>query len=562
MDFSITPILLSWGLVGALITVTIRFVHQGYVHRSRIRSLRSQGIPIAPHSLIIGHISIFADFRRSHPPDININVFHIWLARSYQKYFPGLERLPPVVYLDLWPVGPQFALVYDAAAVSQFTQTKSLPKLHLLTQYIKPLTSGLDIVSTEGALWKTWRSRFNPGFGSRNISALLPELIEDVSVFTSQLRDLSGNGGEWGPVFQLREKSADLTFDVICQVTLGMSSSKEPSQANSSFKSALRDQVRLMNLSSNGGLLRSKLLWHRAKISKNNRIMRNVIMPFIESKLYTSQSEKGTKGTAKTAIDLAIQHAHSEDTQRSTKLDPDFADMVISNIKAFIFAGEDTTATTICFLFKRLQDNPNSLSKLRDEHDRVLGPAPEHAAAVLSANPHLLHNLPYTLAVIKETLRLHPLASTARQAPPGFVLNMPRSGTATTQFPLGGFAPWVAAAGLQQSTEYWPRATEFLPERWMEAEGEPLYPRKDAWVPFSIGPRNCIGMELALAQLKLVCVLVVRSFEVEEAWDEWDEKLGEKATPAQKVDGQRLYEVSTGPVQPKDGMPVHVRLRV
>ncbi|KAI1375699.1 vera protein [Hypoxylon crocopeplum] len=539
MEHNITPRLLSWGLVVTIATIVIRFIHKAYVHRARVRSLRSKGIvsqpsililadtikPIATHSLIYGHIGIFVGFRRAHPPDVNINVFHIWFAKNYQKYFPGLQKLPPVVYLDLWPVGPSFALVYDAVAVSQFTQTKSLPKLHELTDYIKPLTSGLDIVSTEGALWKTWRSHFNPGFGPRNITALVPELIEDVSVFTNELRRHCGKGGTWGPVFQLREKAADLTFDVICRATLGMRSSQQSNQENSSLQAALLDQIRLMNLSTNGGLLRSQLPWHKAMISKNNRVMHNIIMPFIETKLSALHSNTNGAGAAKTAIDLAIQHAHSEGRKKSIKSDAEFAAMLISNIKAFLFAGEDTTATTICFLFKRLQDSPSCLARLRDEHDRVLGPAPESAAATLSANPHLLYNLPYTLGVIKETLRLHPLASTARQAPSGFTLTLPQSTTTdATHFPLDGFAPWVAAAGLQQSPEYWPRPTEFLPERWMESEGEPLYPRKDAWVPFSTGPRNCIGMELALAQLKLVCVLVARSFDIEEAWAEWDEK--------------------------------------
>lgn len=36
---------------------------------------------------------------------------------------------------------------------------------------------------------------------------------------------------------------------------------------------------------------------------------------------------------------------------------------------------------------------------------------------------------------------------------------------------------------------------------------------------------------------------------------------GDKATPSHMIDGQRLYECDNGPVQPKDGMPVHVRLR-
>jgi cytochrome P450 len=122
--------------------------------------------------------------------------------------------------LDNWPIEVGFAVVFDPVAASQFTQTPSLPKLPLAKDYLEPLTSGLDIVSNDGDEWKTWRSRFNPGFSQRNLIAMLPELIEEVSIFVSQLEGLAGRGGKWGSVFKLEEKTTNLTFDVICRATL------------------------------------------------------------------------------------------------------------------------------------------------------------------------------------------------------------------------------------------------------------------------------------------------------------------------------------------------------
>jgi cytochrome P450 len=87
-------------------------------------------------------------------------------------------------------------------------------------------------------------------------------------------------------------------------------------------------------------------------------------------------------------------------------------DVILADLKLMLFAGHDTTSSTLCWMFKLLQDNPACLARLRAEHDAVLGPDsdPAKAAEVLRANPHLLNKLPYTHGVAKETLRLHPIA--------------------------------------------------------------------------------------------------------------------------------------------------------
>lgn len=232
--------------VGVLVAaVVIRFLYRGYIERSRVRSLKAQGIvsqvsyqtvvfpqenpkdrwliepkPILPHSLLFGHLPIFGDFRAEHPPDVSIYVFHLWLAKNVKRYFPELDKLPPVIYLDLWPMADSLAPVVDPVAASQFTIVNSLPKSSGVADFMDPLTGNVDLVSSEGELWKKWRSRFSPGFSPRNLSALLPELIEEVQVFVNGLKSLAGKNGEWGPVFQLEEKTTNLTFDIIVRASV------------------------------------------------------------------------------------------------------------------------------------------------------------------------------------------------------------------------------------------------------------------------------------------------------------------------------------------------------
>lgn len=147
-------------------------------------------------------------------------MFHTWLIENCNDYFPGLDYPPPVVYLDLWPVSESLALVNDPVAASQFTMGQNLPKTSGVREWVRPLTSCIDLLCTEGQIWKAWRSRFSPGFSQRNLTAILPEVIEEANVFVEGLKEMTGKDGAWGSVFQLEKRTTNLTFDIICRAAL------------------------------------------------------------------------------------------------------------------------------------------------------------------------------------------------------------------------------------------------------------------------------------------------------------------------------------------------------
>lgn len=70
-----------------------------------------------------------------------------------------------------------------------------------------------------------------------------------------------------------------------------------------------------------------------------------------------------------------------------------------------------------------------------------------------------------------------------------------------------------------------------------------------AFRPFEKGPRHCVGMQLALMELKVVLVLVARLFDFEVCYDR----------PEPKVLGERAYPVLVITARPVDGLPVKVR---
>lgn len=172
------------------------------------------------HSWLLGHLPFVYGWTRQNPKDTHIFRLMYHVLDNYQRLFPGQETLPPVLYLDLWPIETPLMIVFDPAVTAQFTQETSLPKHSVLTEIMIPLTKGKDLNTISGEPWRYWRSRFNPGFSARNTMALLPEVIEEIVVFAGKLDNYAGPDGQWGRAFQMETETVNLTFDVIGRAIL------------------------------------------------------------------------------------------------------------------------------------------------------------------------------------------------------------------------------------------------------------------------------------------------------------------------------------------------------
>ena len=263
-----------------------------------------------------------------------------------------------------------------------------------------------------------------------------------------------------------------------------------------------------------------------------------------------AQNEDKSKN--KSVIDLALKSYLAENPTLSVKdkatSRKDFKDFAMAQIKLFIFAGHDTTSTGAIFTLHLLSKNPASLTRLRAEHDAVFGDVAS-TASVLCSKPQLLSQLPFTLAVIKESLRLHPTAAALRAGQSDFSL----AGPTGQQFPTEGCLVWGDHQGVHHNPKNWPRPYDFIPERWLVSDSDPLYPPKYAWRPFERGPRSCIGQELALTEIKIMLVLIVREFFISDVYHEWDAM---KKNPRHRnVNGERAYMVRRGGGHPSDFYP-------
>jgi len=154
-------------------------------------------------------------------------------------------------------------------------------------------------------------------------------------------------------------------------------------------------------------------------------------------------------------------------------------------------AGHETTALTLAWSWYLLSQNPNVENKLVSEWQHVLGgatPTADH-----------LHRLPYTAAVIAESMRLFP---------PVYVIGR----EATADLELGGFlvkrgytvlmSQWVN----HRDPKYFPEPEEFRPERWENGRAKRI--PKFAYYPFGGGQRICVGNTFALMETAIVLAAV------------------------------------------------------
>ncbi|MGZ3787123.1 MAG: cytochrome P450 [Bacteriovorax sp.] len=184
-------------------------------------------------------------------------------------------------------------------------------------------------------------------------------------------------------------------------------------------------------------------------------------------------------------LDLLMK---AEDTEREhQKLS---RDEIWDQILSFMIAGHETTALTMSWLFYHLAKSPETQEKIAEEGARNNYQF-DHSLA--------LSQYPYLSAVLNEILRLYPagwiLARTAAQD------------SAIGEFKIKkGQVIAVSPLVTQRDPRWWKDPDEFVPERFLEGHALIHRAPKNAFIPFSIGKRNCIGSRFALLEMALFCL--------------------------------------------------------
>ncbi|MDQ0175531.1 bifunctional cytochrome P450/NADPH--P450 reductase [Bacillus chungangensis] len=209
-------------------------------------------------------------------------------------------------------------------------------------------------------------------------------------------------------------------------------------------------------------------------------------------------------------VDKIIADRKAHDHQEGSDLlahmlkgkDPETGEALdVANIRyqiiTFLIAGHETTSGLLSFALYFLLNNRDKLQKGYEEVDRVLTDSVPSYAQV--------KNLKYIRMILDEALRLWPTA-------PAFNLQVKEDTTVAGKYALKkGERIVVLIPQLHRDVSAWGEdAEEFKPERF---ENPSLIPH-DAYKPFGIGQRACIGQQFALQEATLMLGLILKNFEI------------------------------------------------
>jgi enediyne biosynthesis protein E7 len=176
---------------------------------------------------------------------------------------------------------------------------------------------------------------------------------------------------------------------------------------------------------------------------------------------------------------------------------------LIDEVLTLIVAGHETTAAALTWTWYLLSSHPQAAEHLQAEADSTTGQAVMGLGAAEAMS--------YTHQVLQESLRLYP---------PGWLITR----RAIDADELGGFeiAPrtdiFISPYMLHRHPAFWTDAEEFRPERFADADANERH--KFAYIPFAVGPRHCIGENMAMFEMLVHMRTMTGRFRLRRATDE------------------------------------------
>ncbi|CAI5719078.1 unnamed protein product [Peronospora destructor] len=353
---------------------------------------------------------------------------------------------------------------------------------------------GDGLLNVNGDKWKQQRRAASHLFSTKSIRHVMEPVIREK---TLQLRDVLARCADRGQTVSMKPLLGKFTSDVFTRIGFGV-------ELNQLRGDVLVDEMHPLDIALHAVQNRFQTpmwMWKLARFlnvgpEKRLRDSMKLVNDMVRDIMVRSVSEKTRGGEKKNLLTLLMKNNLSAKPR-------ELQDTAVN----FFIAGKDTTSFSLSWLIVMMNRYPRVLEKIRKEIRSVLPGlfTGETDAPTLEDT----HKLVYLDAAVKESVRLQSVSTY-------------RCTTRDTTLTDGAFIKKGTVvvvskyAAARRKNVWGDDAAEYRPERWLdEATGEPKNITPPQFISFSTGPRKCIGMRLAMLEMKTVIAVLFSRFDIE-----------------------------------------------
>lgn len=348
------------------------------------------------------------------------------------------------------------------------------PKSNRIREGLNPLL-GNSVFVTNGEVWKHQRRIIDPAFEGGRLRDTFPAMWQAAETATARLQ--SG-------IVEIEEATSHAAADVIFRTLFSIPIEHQTAQAVfHEFRAYQRSQP-ILNLAAFLPLPRWFPRLHRRATLDSAQKIRALI-----TTLAAARAAQIAAGTA--PDDLASKIMQTPDPQTGQCFS---TGEMVDQVAIFFLAGHETSASALAWALYLLATHPDAQARVAAE------------AASLPDTPDFgaMSRLKFTRDVFRETLRLYPP-----------VPMMVRENSCPETFRDRRIAPGAQIVlspwHLHRHERLWPDPDGFDPDRWSRQETKAC--ARDAYLPFSAGPRVCPGAGFAMVEGPLLLAHLVRAWQ-------------------------------------------------